>query len=1048
MEVVDESASASPTEQGARPVPPAPSPEPAGGWPTVAGYAILGELGRGGMGVVYKARQLSLKRLVALKMVLAGPHAGPADLVRLRTEAEAVARLQHPNIVQIYEVGQQDGRPFLSLEFVDGGSLARALTGTPLPARRAAQLVETLARAVHAAHQRDIIHRDLKPGNVLLTSDGQPKITDFGLAKQLDAGTGQTQSGAIMGTPSYMAPEQAGGKSKDIGPAADTYALGAILYELLTGRPPFMAETTIDTVFLVITQEPVPPRQLQPKVPLDLDTICLKCLEKEPRKRYASAAALADDLGRFLDGEPISARPISYWGRTLKWIQRRPAVAGMLALLLLIAGAAFALVTWKWQDAEAARREANAETAAAIRAKQATGDALKLVKEKEQLAQAARDRAEASVYFNHLTQADLEWRNKNAVRAEQILDECRLDLRRWEWHYLKRLVQGGKVISLPQPAAALGVAFGPGGRRLACAGADQTIRIWDLARGKVVRTLSGHAGAITAVAFSPDGKWLASASADQTLKLWDPDAGTELRTFRGHSDIVTCLAFRPDGRRLVSGSRDFTVMVWDTTTAKELHTLGPGGHADRITAVAFSPDGKRIASASDDRTAKVWDAEGGKAPLTFREHQREVEAVAFSPDNRHVASVGQDGKVKLWDAATGEVVFSLRGSRGFLTFSPDGQRLAAAAGGIIRLLDAGAGQEALALPGPAGGRVQSLAFSPDGLRLAASWNGLAGPGEVRVWDATPTPEAFTLHGPSGSVAGLAFSPDGKLLASAGLGLALSPGEVQVWDTATAGEVRTLEGHLQGVTSVAFSPDGKLLATGSADRILMVWDVPTFKDPHRLVEEQGHTGIVRGIAFSPDGKQVVSAAADRTLKLWDVAGRKLVRTFTGHAAAVNSVAFQPAGKYFASAGDDRTVKLWEAATTREVHTFREPRRSVHAVAFSPDGNTLAAAGKDQRVYVWDVAGRQILHTLKGHANPILAVAFSPDSRFLASAGVDLVLRVWEVRTGKLLVAQKGHTAAITSLAYSPGGKYLASAGVDGIIKVWDVKRWPLPKTFRP
>jgi tRNA A-37 threonylcarbamoyl transferase component Bud32 len=286
-------------------------------------YELLEELGRGGMGVVYKARQKKLNRLVALKMILAGAHAAPAHLVRFRCEAEAVAQLQHPHIVQIYEIGETDRKPFFSLEYVDGGSLAQYLAGTPQPPPLAAQLTEKLARAVDYAHRRGIIHRDLKPANVLLTADKTPKITDFGLAKHLEGdGQGQTQSGALVGTPSYMAPEQAAGWTKKIGPPTDVYALGVILYEMLTGRPPFRAASLMDTLEQVRFQEPIPPSRLHPKLPRDLETICLKCLEKEPHKRYASAEALAGDLRHFLASEPIQARPPNLISRTWLWCHR------------------------------------------------------------------------------------------------------------------------------------------------------------------------------------------------------------------------------------------------------------------------------------------------------------------------------------------------------------------------------------------------------------------------------------------------------------------------------------------------------------------------------------------------------------------------------------------------------------------------------------------------------------------------------------------------------------------------------------------------------
>ena len=316
-------------------LPPAPAEAAAAPPAGVPGYEVLEELDRGGMGVVYRARQIKLNRFVALKMILAGSHAGPRELIRFRIEAEAVARLQHPNVVQIYEVGELDGRPFLSLEFVDGGSLAKKLKAGPLSLPQAAELIETLARAMHYAHQRGILHRDLKPANVLLTAGGTPKITDFGLAKQLDSAADNTQSGAILGTPSYMVPEQAGGKRKEVGPATDVYALSAVLYELLTGRPPFLAETPLETVLQVISEEPPPPRRLRPHVPRALETICLKGLEKEPRRRYASALELAEDLERYRAGEPILARPPGPLGRLERWERRRPALAATLAALLV-----------------------------------------------------------------------------------------------------------------------------------------------------------------------------------------------------------------------------------------------------------------------------------------------------------------------------------------------------------------------------------------------------------------------------------------------------------------------------------------------------------------------------------------------------------------------------------------------------------------------------------------------------------------------------------------------------------------------------------------
>jgi serine/threonine-protein kinase len=346
---------------------------------SVAGYEILGVLGRGAMGVVYKARQPGLKRVVALKMILAGDHAGKRELARFRTEAEAAARLHHPNIVQIYEVGEDNGLPYFSLEYVDGVSLSSRIDNAPQPPREAARIVQILALGMETAHQRGIIHRDLKPANVLVSADGTPKITDFGLAKRLEEDSGQTRSGTVLGTPSYMAPEQAEGRTEDVGPLSDVYSLGAILYEMLTGRAPFKAGSLLDTLQQVKTQEPVAPIQFAPSVPRDLETICLKCLQKDPGRRYASAAALADDLGRFLDGRPIVARPVSLPERFRRWTKRNPRVALLSSgvLLLIVAWAATSSVlavsikrekdktevARKQADANAEQAEKNAETA-------------------------------------------------------------------------------------------------------------------------------------------------------------------------------------------------------------------------------------------------------------------------------------------------------------------------------------------------------------------------------------------------------------------------------------------------------------------------------------------------------------------------------------------------------------------------------------------------------------------------------------------------------------------------------------------------------------
>jgi WD40 repeat protein/serine/threonine protein kinase len=1030
--------------------------------PAVLGYEILDELGRGGMGVVYKARQVQLNRVVALKMILAGAHAGPQELARFRVEAEAIARLQHPNIVQVHEVGEHGGLPFFSLEFCGGGSLEKKLGGTPLPPREAARLAEVLARAMDAAHGAGIVHRDLKPANILLASGGcqppvaaestggshpphagnTPKITDFGLAKKLDAGTGQTASGAIIGTPSYMAPEQAGGQSKKVGPRADVYALGAILYELLTGHPPFKAATAMDTLLQVLSEEPVPVRQLQPQVPRDLETIALKCLQKQAGKRYVSAQALADDLGRFLTGEPVSARPVGRLERLSKWARRRPALASLvvvsvLAVLALIYFAA--TLTQEVERAERAEKNSKQEASEADSARKR--------------AETQRDRAEYLAYVGQLSLAQREWHDGEVFRAKRLLDATQESRRGWEYRYLDTLFNHlGQRTLIRDMNGVTSICLSPNGRRLATANWTGTVRMWDALTGREILCITRYTRLLTTVCFSPDGQRLAAGSGGGDkkgqrlpgeVKVWDTATGHELLTLKGHTDRVTSVCFSPDGQRLASASLDGGLKLWDAATGHEVLSLK--GHTCDIHRVCFSPDGKRLASGSGERDqqgnplpgeVRMWDTATGQVVFTLKGHTRGVTSVCFSPDGLRLASASEDQTLIVWNAATGQEVRRVKGhTRGVTSvcFSPDGRRLASASlDNMVKVWDTATGKELLTFKGHIGG-VLSVCFSPDGGRLISASND----NTVKVWDAVLGQGVLTLQAHPGGVPSVCFSPDGKRLASAS-GQLGKAGEVKVWDALTGQQVLSFKGHTKGATSACFSPDGRRLACAS-DKMVKVWDVAT---GHELLSLPGNIGV----CFSPEGKRLVTASDDRTLKVCDAATGRLLLALQGHSASVTSVCFSPDGQRLASAGgawdqqgmpSSGEVKVWDAATGQELLSLQGHTGPVFSVCFSPNGQCLASASDDGTVKVWDAATGQQTLTLKGYAGGgVNSVCFSPDGQRLASGSIDRTVKIWDAHKGQEVLTLKEQTGMVRSMCFSPDGKRLASASHNGTVKIWD------------
>jgi WD40 repeat protein/serine/threonine protein kinase len=963
--------------------------------PSLAGYEILDELGRGGMGVVYKARQVALQRLVALKMILAGSHAGPKQLARFRAEAEAVARLQHPNIVHIYEVGEQDGLAFFSLEFIEGGNLAQKLNGRPLPFRESAGLICTLAGTIDYAHRRGIIHRDLKPPNILLTADGIPKITDFGLAKQLSTGTGtvddpssgsHTQTGSVIGTPSYMAPEQAGGKGQEVGPAADIYALGAILYEMLTGRPPFRAESPLDTVLQVISEEPVPPRRLSPRVPRDLETICLKCLEKEPRRRFRSAGELAEELTRFLKDEPIHAHPISTSVRLWRWCKRNPTLAttgsvAMAALLAVFFLSVFFGITRSYH-------------ATRLQTILARSDRLLV---------------------------DLSFEKATALCEEGDVPRGLL----WFAQTLK---------SCPEDAFDL----------------QRTIRInlsdWRL-QMRPLRALIGPSAPITSVAFG-DGGRLLTLNAEHRLSIWDPNTGLCVAASPPADTALLPLVVSRDGRRVLTGSTDNQVRLWDCRRQAENEAGAPPSelhalvlpHPAPVHAAAFSSDGKTVLTGCQDGGARLWDGATGEPHGPVLKHGGPVEAVAFAPDGKAVWTGSADRKARLWDLATGaaRIVLEHEGNVQRIALAPNGKALLTLVGGNqTQLWDAEAGVRI--------GRlrqrypVRAIAFSPDSTMVATGGEDQA----VQLWRvATAEPLGKPLQHQDW-VQTIAFRSDSKTLLTGS-----SDRTARFWDVATGQPVGPPLEHPGAVLSAAFSPDGRSVLTGCADHAARVWDA---SPGERLRYQFPHPDQVLAVAFRPDGKVALTGCGDHRARYWDLQDGSPRGPVLTHRDEIWAVAFSPDGEAVVTGSKDETARLWDGATGRPLGHPLQLQHWVRAVAFSPDGRTILTGSGDQRAgtaQLWERTTNSPVGPPLTQAGAVWAVAFSPDGATAVTADGDDQAQLWDLTTGKPLGAPLVHQARVVAAAFSPDGRLLITGSTDRTARLWDtVTRMPFGEPLR-
>lgn len=983
-------------------------------------------INRGGMGIIYKAREVRFDRTVALKFILLGRWASDADHSRFRVEAQALGRLKHPAIVQVYSSGEIDGNPYLVMEFIDGRSLRQLIEETPLSATAAARITMQVARAVAEAHRNQILHRDLKPSNILIDHRQQPHVTDFGLAKVLDNQHDVTVAGQIVGTPSYASPEQVQADA-EVGAASDIYSLGAVLYACLTGRPPFRTDSMAQTVLMVQEVDPPPPRLFAPLLPRDLETICLKCLEKKPQSRYDSASALADDLQRFLDRDPILARPVSLMERTWRWIRRNRAMAtGVLFVVFAAAGlAVHSSVVSQLNDRLFDRNE---------RLEQALLTSSQL----RQLERETSLRSQQLSYASDMRLALEAWHAGDSRQVAELLEthfppNSGTDVRCFVWRYLSRVIPRPVAEWAHLDTACYHVAFSPNGTHSLVSCGDGLIRIFESSSGRLLQQLNTQQVEVNSVTFRSDGTMLASAGDDGTVRLWtwpelQPVATVDV--FDGRP--VFGVAFNRDGNTLFTCGDSNAVKVFDVERRTLTKTLD-GPHERRIEAVAVSPDGRYLATAGRDHIAAVWDAESLQLDQRIEFHTDGLTTVAFAADSIHLVSGAMDGNVLVWNVPLRRRVARL--------IRPDPiQQVAISSGGLIAIADRG-GSVSLVSPHlqPSDNtqllepmakwqadsrRIYGVAFAPNQRQLiTASMSG-----RVTAWTTNVPQPALQL----GERSDATDTTTGAVVALTDSEIAVCGPQALTRHNLTTGESSVLastddcfiscDARTENVTGrevvVAVELPNILhvipsdraadkLTIGSAvDQIREVRLLPGFDQAviRRTSGMLSKIDVSSGTVIEDLGRCNALTLADRTGVLWlgergtgnglisidlDSGRRQLYPD--AHRSTIRAIAVSPDETKIVSTGNDRSLALWDAATGELIKRFESLPENGISIDWSPDGRAIAVGSDTDKLHLFQTDTLREMGVLFTGDDSICSVRFTADGQWLIA--VDAWLQAW-------------------------------------------------------
>jgi len=1025
---------------------------------TIPGYDILAKLGEGGMGIVYHARDLKNQRDVAVKVT---PHAtatGSREMVRFLAEVEMIAEIRHPHVVRVLAFGDQAGRPFLVMEYLEGGTLADRLDHGPLEPLAAAKLLSEIARAVHAAHTSGIVHRDLKPRNILFDGNDQPRVTDFGIAKRSTSDLTATQE--VMGTPAYMAPEQAKGGTKFVGPAADVWALGAILYECITGERPFNGAGINSVLYRVVHDEPVPPCSVRESIPRDLERVCLKCLQKEPNDRYSTAEALAADLTNFAEGRPVGVRPPGPAERLLRWARNDPSRATAYALTALVIGliGVGTALSLFWQKAEAARGVAEAEhkrtteTLVQLDAEKTKSDQLarealhdrdaavvaqreeaaaksnaEQAREQEALLRKQMERAlehtDRIEYSKIIDLAHRDFAQANSPeRARELLASCREKFRGWEWQFLNKLIGPDVPAYLGEHVGDLNaVRWSADGKAIVTLGTDGNAILWNAKTSVPIVKLPVKAQR-TAAEFSPDGTRVATADAEGRVIVWDAKTGTPLVTLPTHEPIATSVAFSPDGNRLITTGGDKSARIWDAKTGTFQRSLGGSGEGYRQ--ARYNHDGSIILTAGNDGTPRLWDADNAKELAALRGFAQPLRTAVFCQDGSRILCAWSNGTIRVFDTATHNEITAFTSPAGVIdaAINADGTAIATVGNhGIVRVWSVPTGKEAGEIKITRGG-LRCVAFHPEGKSILLGDN----LGNARLWDLSRPPDEWTLASKEQGLDAIAVSADGHRLLirqpSKGLGLV---------DAITAENWQALTLPGGKLEAAAFSPDGRTIALAGTAGLAGLWDTKTGQ-PLATIPVEASTCVT----WSTGSNQVILGGEDGNSWMWDVKLKAVSHRLRGPKSPVAAAAFSHDGRRAATVYQDGTGIVWDTTDGRQITDFRNERDGLASVAFFPDGQRLVTGSRLGSVRIWDTNTGLSDGALGGGRTVGIAVAMSPDGSRILTGSPKGWVRLWDTASGASVFEREVSRDGLDLVRFSPDGRKLIAGARGSKIVLWE------------